>query len=157
MSFNRFAEAVSIHVSRAWFFALALVAVIAWLPTLWLAEPGISDLIVDAITNPISLLLLVLLHNGAFRAERASDARSDHLAEAIADVMQQLARQEPDHERRSYLEHRAARLLRVSEEQHAFQVGDRDEPDDEEEGDDERDEGENETRAPGNGPTDRTG
>jgi|GEM_PF-6815372 len=122
MWFNRFAEAVSVQVSRSWFFILTLAAVVAWIPTLWLLDPGTSDLIVDSIANPTSLVLLVLLHNAAFRSERASDARSDQLAEALAEVLHQLSREESDPDRRAYLEGRAERLVRVSREQHAFQT-----------------------------------
>lgn len=91
--FDRFAQRATGHVGRPWFFLIAVVAIVAWLPTLVLWDTGPSDLLVDSLTNPASLLLLILLQNSQNRGDAAKDARQDTLEHALADIIEQFAAQ----------------------------------------------------------------
>ncbi len=110
MSFNQLSERTARLVSRPWFFAVVLLAIVAWLPTLVLWDTGPSDLLVDALTNPLSLLLLVLLQNSQYRSDQAKDDRQDELERGLALVLDHLAEQEGDEARRRELRTRARHL-----------------------------------------------
>lgn len=110
MRFDRLAEQVTRHVVRPWFFAVTVGLILVWLPSLILWEAGPSDLLVDGLTNPLSLLLLVLLQNSQFRSERAKDERQDQLERSVALVLRQLARGEADEDGRAELLGAAERL-----------------------------------------------
>ncbi|MFE6616688.1 hypothetical protein [Amycolatopsis sp. NPDC057786] len=75
--FNRLSNKASSWLAHPLFFGFVVLALVAWVPTLWLMETGASDLVVDSITNPLQLLLLVLLHNNQHRVSKASDDRAD--------------------------------------------------------------------------------
>ncbi len=110
MWFDRFCEHVSRHVGQAWFFIVIFAAVGAWLPTLVAWDMGASDLLIDAIANPVTLLLLVLLHNKQHRGDEALDVRQDQLERSMALVLEHLADREDEHAKRERLRE-AARLL----------------------------------------------
>lgn len=103
MIFDRFAELMARRVVRGWFFAILLAGVLAWLPTLFLWDSGASDLFIDALANPLSLLLLVLIENSQFRSEEAQDRRQDAIEGALALVLEQLGMAEDDESRRDEL------------------------------------------------------
>lgn len=114
--FDRFAERITRQVVRSWFFALVAVAVLAWLPTLFLWDSGASDLLVDALANPTSLLLLLLLQNSQHRSERAQDRRQDAIEHALALLLDEVAEHEDEGARRRELTRAAGRLRRQAEE-----------------------------------------
>lgn len=113
--FDRISEHISRQVAQPWFFLLVAVALLAWIPTVFLWDTGTSDLLVDALTNPLSLLLLVLLQNSQYRSGRAKDDRQDELEKALALLLRQVASGEADEARRDRLHEQAARLVHNAE------------------------------------------
>lgn len=110
MWFDRFCEHVSRHVGQPWFFIVVFAAVAAWVPTLVGWDPNGSDLLIDAIANPVSVLLLVLLHNKQHRGGEALDVRQDQMERGLALVLEHLAGREADPAQQERLRE-AARLL----------------------------------------------
>jgi low affinity Fe/Cu permease len=111
MSFDQLAERSARQVGAPWFFALVVLAIVAWLPTVVLWDTGSSDLLVDALTNPLSLLLLLLLQNSQYRSDVAKDDRQDALEQGLALALRQLAEAEDDEGRRQELHEGAQRLI----------------------------------------------
>lgn len=90
--FDRFAEATSNHVSRAWFFVACVLLIVLWFPTLFLLSVDDSQLIVNTATTIITFLMVALLENSQRRGDMAVQAKLDALAEGLRDLM--------DHENR---------------------------------------------------------
>lgn len=101
-------------ISRA-FFVVVLVALVAWIPTLFLADAGVADLVVDALTNPLSLLLLLLLQNSQYRSDQAKDHRQDQLSGALALLLRHAAEREQDAGQRDRLLAEADELEEAAE------------------------------------------
>jgi low affinity Fe/Cu permease len=96
-SFEQFVEAAHHRVSRAPFFILCVVIVIAWLISapLW---PSLKEwqVAIHTVGSVLGLLLLVLLENAGRRADEASQEKLNVLAEALAALMESRAQQDPD-------------------------------------------------------------
>lgn len=114
-SFDQLSERTARHVARPWFFAIVAIAIAAWIPTVVLWESGTSDLLVDALTNPLSLLLLVLLQNSQYRSAQAQDDRQDEIERSLALVVRHFADTEQDESRRRELVDGARRLVHNAE------------------------------------------
>ena len=69
--FDRFATYTSERVSKAWFFGLCAVLVLAWVPTFWI-WPSIDGwaLVINTFTSTITFLLVALLQNTRHARER---------------------------------------------------------------------------------------
>lgn len=115
MHFDQIAERVTRAVGKPWFFWLMIGAIVAWLPTLVLTSTGTSDLVIDAIANPISLVLIVLLQNSQYRSDVAQDKRADDVEKAFAVLFRHLARHDPHAECRDALEREARHLVEKAE------------------------------------------
>ena len=75
-------------------------------------DTGHSDLLVDALTNPLSLLLLLLLlQNSQYRSDVALGDRQDAMEQGLALVLRHLAEAEGDESRRRELREGAQRLI----------------------------------------------
>lgn len=96
-AFERFVEMANQRVSRAPFFFVCLGIVVVWLVSvpLWVDLKS-WQVAIHTVTSVISLLLLVLLENAARRAEEASAEKLNVLAEALSDLMESQARQDPE-------------------------------------------------------------
>lgn len=114
-SFDKVSERTARLIAGPWFFAAVVLAIAAWLPTVALWDTGASDLLVDALTNPMSLLLLVLLQNSHYRSGLAQDDRQDEIERSLAMVLRHLADSEGDEGRRRELVEGARRLVRNAE------------------------------------------
>jgi low affinity Fe/Cu permease len=95
-TFERFVEATYERVSRAPFFAVCVAIVVTWAVSL----PFWSSLkswqyAIHTVSSVLSLLLLVLLENAGRRAEEASQEKLNVLAEALSDLMESQARNDP--------------------------------------------------------------
>lgn len=115
MRFDQLAETVNRSVARPWFFWSVIAAIALWVPTLAFTSANTSDLVIDALTNPLSLVLLVLLHNSQHRAGVAQDHRQDDVERALALLMRHLARHDPHDTCRDELEREACRLVAAAE------------------------------------------
>lgn len=95
--FERFVDAVNERVSRAPFFAVILVALLAWAVSypLWKTTTK-WELALHTGSSILSLLLLVLLENAGRRSEEAAQEKLNVLAEALAALMDSRAADDPD-------------------------------------------------------------
>jgi low affinity Fe/Cu permease len=90
-AFDRFAEAASRFVSRAWFFLACVVLVLIWLPSLPLF--GTIDtwqLVINTATTIVTFLLVALLQNSQWRSAEATNRKLDATADGLADTMESL-------------------------------------------------------------------
>ncbi|KQT92070.1 hypothetical protein ASG49_08835 [Marmoricola sp. Leaf446] len=96
-TFERFVEATYMQVSRAPFFVVCLVVVLAWGASapLW---PNLKEwqVAIHTVASVVSLLLLVLLENAGRRSEEASQEKLNVLAEALASLMESSAARDPE-------------------------------------------------------------
>ena len=95
--FDRFVEAAYLRVSQAPFFFACTGIVVAWLVSL----PLWSDLkewqtAIHTVASVLTLLLVVLLENAGRRAEEAAQEKVNVIAEALAELMVSVARNDPD-------------------------------------------------------------
>ena len=95
--FERFVDAVNERVSRAPFFAVILVALLAWAVSypLWKTTTK-WELALHTGSSILSLLLLVLLENAGRRSEEAAQEKLNVLAEALAALMDSRAADDPE-------------------------------------------------------------
>ena len=95
--FDRFATYTSERVSKAWFFGVCAVLVLSWVPTFWL-WPSIDGwaLVINTFTSTITFLLVALLQNTETRAENATQRKLNAIADALADLMDELGADNPD-------------------------------------------------------------
>jgi low affinity Fe/Cu permease len=96
-AFEKFVEAVQQQVSRAPFFGVCLLIVVAWLVSapLW-PDPKSWQVVIHTVSSVLSLLLLVLLENSGRRAEEAAQEKLNVLAEALAALMESQSRDDAD-------------------------------------------------------------
>ncbi|NRQ50684.1 low affinity iron permease family protein [Aeromicrobium stalagmiti] len=95
-AFDRFVEGAYQHVSRAPFFAVIIVLIVAWLLSapLWV-DLKAWQVAIHTVGTVISLILLVLLENAGRRSEEAAQEKLNVLAEALADLMASRAQDDP--------------------------------------------------------------
>jgi len=95
-AFERFVEATYDRVSRAPFFFVCVAIVLVWLVSvpLW-ADLKSWQYAIHTVSSVLSLLLLVLLENAGKRSEEAAQEKLNVLAEALSDLMESQARNDP--------------------------------------------------------------
>lgn len=95
--FDRFATYTSERVSKAWFFGVCAVLVLIWVPTFWL-WPSIDGwaLVINTFTSTITFLLVALLQNTETRAENATQRKLNAISDALVNLMDELAADNPD-------------------------------------------------------------
>ena len=94
--FERFVEAIQQVVSRAPFFFVCVLIIVVWA----VSVPLFADLktwmaVIHTVSSVLSLLLLVLLENAGRRAEEAAQEKLNVLAEALSDLMESRAQDDP--------------------------------------------------------------
>lgn len=94
--FDRFVELAYQRVSRAPFFVIIVILLVAWLVSapLWV-DLKAWQVAIHTVGTVISLLLLVLLENASRRSEEAAQEKLNVLAEALADLMDSRAQEDP--------------------------------------------------------------
>ena len=94
--FERFVESVNQRVSRAPFFFVILAALVLWAASypLWSSTTK-WELALHTGSAVLSLLLLVLLENAGRRSEEAAQEKLNVIAEAISDLMESRAADDP--------------------------------------------------------------
>jgi low affinity Fe/Cu permease len=111
--FDRFATHTSAWVSRGWFFALCVLIVVVWLPTIWVFPTFDTwQLVINTATTIITFLLVALLQNTQSRSDKATQHKLNAIAAALADLMGELA-----HERPQLSHHRTELVAAVGLEQ----------------------------------------
>lgn len=94
--FDRLASSVSNTVARAWFFSACALIVLIWLPSFFLFDSVDTwQLIINTLTTIITFLLVALLQNTQFRSDRAVQQKLNAIVEALADLMEGMAAQDP--------------------------------------------------------------
>ena len=94
--FDRFVQTVYLRVSQAPFFFVCTGIVVVWLVSL----PLWSDLkewqtVIHTVASVLTLLLVVLLENASRRAEEAAQEKLNVIVEALAELMDSGARNDP--------------------------------------------------------------
>ena len=95
-AFERFVEWGHRQASSAPFFAICLVVVVGWALSapLW---PNLKEwqYVIHTTASVVTLLLLALLENSGRRAEEAAQEKLNVLAEALAELMESRAADDP--------------------------------------------------------------
>lgn len=86
--FDRFAEAASGVVSRAWFFTACLLMVVVWAPTYPLfGNVNTWQLLINSATTIVTFLLVALLQNAQRRSDQATQHKLNAIAAALGEAM----------------------------------------------------------------------
>jgi hypothetical protein len=94
--FDRFATRVNRFVSRAWFFMGCLLLVVIWAPSYFiLGDINTWQLIINTVTTIVTFLLVALLQNTQTRSDHALQHKLNGIADALADLMVNLADKYP--------------------------------------------------------------
>lgn len=89
--FDRFASAVSSQVARAWFFALCVLLIVVWAPSIFfIKDVDTWQLIINTLTTIITFLLVALLQNEQDRFERGTNERLDTISQQSEDILREL-------------------------------------------------------------------
>lgn len=88
--FDRTATWVStMVVAKAWFFALCVLMVLLWAPSIVLiGNIDTWQLIINTATTIVTFLLVALLQNTQSRADKALQQKLNAIAEGLADLME---------------------------------------------------------------------
>lgn len=105
--FDRFATSAATFASQAWFFAMCVVLVLIWVPTIVWFSVDTWQLIINTATTIITFLLVALLQNTQTRADAAVQQKLNAIADGLSDLMEHLA-QDDARLRRDCRELRAA-------------------------------------------------
>jgi low affinity Fe/Cu permease len=90
--FDRFANAATRVVSRAWFFAFCVLLVLIWAPSYFaFGNVDTWQLIINTLTTIITFLMVALLQNSQMRADQAVQHKLNAIADALADLMRHIA------------------------------------------------------------------
>lgn len=94
--FDRFAASATTVVSRAPFFAACVLLVVVWAPSFFVFRSVDTwQLIINTITTIVTFLLVALLQNSQSRSDHAMHEKLNVIADALADLMQALERDDP--------------------------------------------------------------
>jgi low affinity Fe/Cu permease len=108
-AFDRFAEASSRFVSRGPFFALSLIVVVLWMPTIAVfSSVDTWQLVINTATSILAFLLVALLQNSERRKDEAAHAKLNTLAAGLSALMRHAADGDESALRRHERELRAA-------------------------------------------------
>ena len=90
--FDRFANAATRVVSRAWFFAFCVLLVLIWAPTFFVfGSADTWQLIINTTTTIITFLMVALLQNSQSRSDQAVQHKLNAIADGLADLMRHIA------------------------------------------------------------------
>jgi low affinity Fe/Cu permease len=90
--FDRFAESSSRFVSSGLFFALSLIVVVLWMPTIAVFDSVDTwQLVINTATSILAFLLVALLQNSERRKDEAAHVKLDAIAVALAALMRHAA------------------------------------------------------------------
>lgn len=95
--FDRAASAVANTVARAWFFMACATIVLIWAPSyFFIQDVDTWQLIINTLTTIITFLLVALLQNTQFRADKALQQKLNAIADGLADLMEALEQTYPE-------------------------------------------------------------
>lgn len=94
--FDKFVEGAYLQVSRAPFFGVCVLIVVVWAVSFPLFPDAKSwQVVIHTVGSVVSLMLLVLLENAGRRSEEAAQEKLNVIAEALSDLMESRAQQDP--------------------------------------------------------------
>ena len=95
--FELFVETAYQGASRAPFFFVCMLIVVAWLVSMpWWVDLKAWQVAIHTVASVMSLLLLAVLQNAARRSEEAAQEKMNVLAEALAALMASQAQTDPE-------------------------------------------------------------
>jgi low affinity Fe/Cu permease len=94
-TFDRFAGAANSVVSRAPFFAFCVLLIVLWAPSIVFLKLDTWQLIINTLTTIITFLLVALLQNSQTRADASVQQKLNAIADALADLMSTVAKDQP--------------------------------------------------------------
>lgn len=94
--FDRFADKAAGLVSHAAFFAICVLMVVVWFPTLFFMPIDDSQLIINTATTIVTFLLVALLENTSKRSGDATQHKLNAIAAALVAVLEQFPDSEKD-------------------------------------------------------------
>ncbi|MEU8005914.1 low affinity iron permease family protein [Catellatospora sp. NPDC049111] len=87
--FDHFAEAASNFASKAWFFALCVLLILVWAPSIvFIGTVDTWQLIINTATTIVTFLMVALLQNSQTRANEAVQHKLNAIADGLADLME---------------------------------------------------------------------
>ncbi|MBV1850611.1 low affinity iron permease family protein [Catellatospora sp. NEAU-YM18] len=87
--FDHFAEAASTFASKAWFFALCVLLILVWAPSILIIDKVDTwQLIINTATTIVTFLMVALLQNSQTRANEAVQHKLNAIADGLADLME---------------------------------------------------------------------
>lgn len=94
--FDKFATAASRLTSRAVFFGFCVLLVLLWAPSFLILDSiDTWQLVINTITTIVTFLLVALLQNTQRRSDDAIQHKLNAIADALADLMDSEAGNEP--------------------------------------------------------------
>jgi len=94
--FDRLASTISRFVAKSYFFVACSLIVLIWAPSIFVIKDiNTWQLIINTLTTIVTFLLVALLQNTQYRADQALQKKLNAMIEALADVMEALAEQDP--------------------------------------------------------------
>lgn len=95
--FEVFVESAYQGASRAPFFFVCVLVVVAWFVSMpWWVDTKAWQVAIHTVASVMSLLLLAVLQNAARRSEEAAQEKMNVLAEALAALMASQAQSDPE-------------------------------------------------------------
>lgn len=85
--FDVFAERATRGSSGAPFFLISALLVLLWVPSLFLFDVEMSQIVIQTVTAIVTFLLVALLQNAQRRNEEAVNLKLNAIARAVADLM----------------------------------------------------------------------
>jgi len=94
--FDRFAGAASRVSGRAPFFAVCLLLIVVWAPSIAFLKLDTWQLVINTATTIITFLLVALLQNSQTRNDQATQHKLNAIADGLADLMAHQGRRHGD-------------------------------------------------------------
>jgi low affinity Fe/Cu permease len=94
--FDRCATYTAEWASKPSFFAICVLVVVAWIPTIW-ALPTVDtwQLVINTVTNIITFLLVALLQNTQSRSDRDVQQKLQAIADALRNLVDEPGDERP--------------------------------------------------------------
>jgi low affinity Fe/Cu permease len=91
--FDRFAKGASGFFSKPWFFALCVMLVLLWAPSVFIIKDVDTwQLIINTATTIVTFLMVALLQNTQIRADSSTQDKLNAIADGLADLMRFVGR-----------------------------------------------------------------
>jgi hypothetical protein len=94
--FDRFAKAAAGFFSKPWFFAICVVLVVVWAPSILLIRNVDTwQLIINTATTIVTFLMVALLQNTQTRNDESTQDKLNAIADGLADLMKSMSTNDP--------------------------------------------------------------